>query len=79
MPLDMKPDLSMAPGHHHHGKEKGEGPMKLGSTRILNDGTKMPVLGFGTNVLKGASCVDAIKTAMETGYRLIDTAQSYEN
>ena len=45
----------------------------------LNDHTALPVLGFGTNVLKGESGIQAIKTALDAGYRLIDTAQSYGN
>ncbi len=36
-------------------------------------------MGFGTNVLRGPSGVEAIKTALEDGYRLVDTAQSYGN
>ena len=45
----------------------------------LNDHTALPVIGFGTNVLKGTSGIQAIKTALKVGYRLIDTAQSYGN
>jgi methylglyoxal/glyoxal reductase len=39
----------------------------------------MPVMGFGTNVLRGTTGVEAIKTALADGYRLVDTAQSYGN
>ena len=46
---------------------------------VLNDGTPMPRIGFGTNVLQGQSGITAIETALKTGYRLIDTAQSYGN
>jgi diketogulonate reductase-like aldo/keto reductase len=49
------------------------------SIRTLNNGVEMPVMGFGTNVLRGTTGVEAIKTALATGYRLVDTAQSYGN
>lgn len=45
----------------------------------LNDGLKIPAVGFGTYLLKGLSGVDSIKSALEVGYRLIDSAFSYEN
>lgn len=46
---------------------------------ILNNGIKMPAVGFGTWPLKGESCANAVTTAIEKGYRLIDTAARYEN
>ncbi len=45
----------------------------------LNNGIKMPILGFGTNTLKGAICVQAVSDAISVGYRLIDTAHIYGN
>lgn len=45
----------------------------------LNDGMTLPVIGFGTYPLKGISGVNAIQSAIETGYRLIDSAYNYEN
>lgn len=45
----------------------------------LNDGLKVPVIGFGSDSLKGAFGVQAIGQAISNGYRLIDTAYSYEN
>lgn len=53
--------------------------MNLRTQYRLNDHTALPVIGFGTNVLKGKSGIQAIKTALNAGYRLIDTAQSYGN
>lgn len=53
--------------------------MKPQTQYRLNDHTALPVLGFGTNVLKGDPGIQAIKTALKAGYRLIDTAQSYGN
>jgi len=46
----------------------------------LNNGVKMPVLGFGVfQVTDLAECERSVIDAIETGYRLIDTAQSYQN
>lgn len=46
---------------------------------MLNNGVEIPLIGFGTNVLSGEAGVQAIQTALTAGYRLIDTAQSYDN
>ena len=46
----------------------------------LNNGVEMPLLGFGVFQVKDlAECERSVVDAIETGYRLIDTAQSYEN
>lgn len=45
----------------------------------LNDGNRIPKIGFGTYKLKGASGVAAIKAALNVGYRLLDSAVNYEN
>jgi diketogulonate reductase-like aldo/keto reductase len=45
----------------------------------LSDGTSIPQLGFGTWKLQGESCTEAVATALELGYRHIDTALVYEN
>jgi 2,5-diketo-D-gluconate reductase A len=45
----------------------------------LNNGIKMPVLGFGTNTLNGAICERSVSDAISVGYRLIDTAHIYGN
>ncbi|WP_104381658.1 aldo/keto reductase [Sphingobacterium sp. HMA12] len=46
----------------------------------LNNGIEMPILGFGVFQIKDAQeCERAIVDAVETGYRLIDTAASYLN
>ena len=44
-----------------------------------NNQIKIPKLGFGTSMLKGAEAVSAIQTALEAGLRHIDTAQIYFN
>lgn len=46
---------------------------------ILNDGNKMPMIGFGTYELQGREGVFAIQEAIKNGYRAIDTAVNYEN
>lgn len=45
----------------------------------LNNGIEMPLLGLGTWNLNGQECIDIVATAIEFGYRLIDTAQMYGN
>jgi 2,5-diketo-D-gluconate reductase A len=45
----------------------------------LNDGQIVPAVGFGTYPLRGEDGVEAIRSAIEVGYRLIDTAVNYEN
>ena len=49
-------------------------------TRLLADGDQMPMLGLGVwQVPDGPECVNAIRWALELGYRHIDTAQAYRN
>ncbi|RPE76575.1 MULTISPECIES: aldo/keto reductase [unclassified Frondihabitans] len=48
-------------------------------TTPLNDGTAFPKVGLGTYKLNGAEGTDAVKSALETGYRILDTALNYEN
>jgi len=46
----------------------------------LNNGVEMPILGFGVfQVTDLAECERSVSEAIETGYRLIDTAASYGN
>ena len=45
----------------------------------LNDGLTLPVIGFGTYKLNGNDGATAITSAIDRGYRLIDTAYNYEN
>lgn len=46
---------------------------------LLNDGLTLPVIGLGTYKLKGNEGVHSILSAIDTGYRLIDSAYNYEN
>ncbi|MFN8196062.1 MAG: aldo/keto reductase [Nocardioidaceae bacterium] len=48
-------------------------------TLTLNDGRTLPAIGFGTYPLRGEDGIAAMVSALETGYRLIDTAVNYEN
>ena len=48
-------------------------------TYTLNDGTTLPAIGFGTAGLRGDAAVEATTSALEAGYRLVDTAVNYEN
>ena len=48
-------------------------------TSPLNDGTTLPAIGFGTYPLRGDDGIAAITSALEVGYRLLDTAVNYEN
>lgn len=45
----------------------------------MKNGRKIPRLGFGTWPLRGREAATAVRDAIELGYRLIDTAESYEN
>lgn len=45
----------------------------------LNNGLKMPMLGYGVYQVTKDECEQCVLDALETGYRLIDTAQSYFN
>lgn len=45
----------------------------------LNDGNTIPQLGFGVFQIEPKDTAEAVKTALEVGYRHIDTAQMYGN
>jgi diketogulonate reductase-like aldo/keto reductase len=45
----------------------------------LNDGTTLPAVGFGTCKLNGSPGVEAMLRAIDSGYRLLDSAFAYEN
>ncbi len=47
--------------------------------RTLNDGHSIPAIGFGTYPLLGKEGYEAVRSALDNGYRLIDTAVNYEN
>jgi 2,5-diketo-D-gluconate reductase A len=45
----------------------------------LNDGNDLPAVGFGTYPLLGGEAEKAVTSAIEVGYRHIDTAVNYQN
>ncbi|MDT0690043.1 aldo/keto reductase [Salegentibacter sp. F188] len=46
----------------------------------LNNDVEMPILGFGVFQIPDADeCENSVSEAIETGYRLIDTAEAYQN
>ena len=45
----------------------------------LNNGIQMPLVGFGTFMLSGDTCTNAVASAIKNGYRMIDTAEAYGN
>ena len=45
----------------------------------LNNGIDMPLLGFGVYQIAPEICEQCVLDAIETGYRLIDTAAAYMN
>jgi methylglyoxal/glyoxal reductase len=45
----------------------------------LNTGSRMPLVGLGAYNMHGAEAENAVRQAIEIGYRLIDTATSYKN
>lgn len=49
-------------------------------TITLNNGVEMPILGFGTfQITDPEACAQSVASAVQAGYRLIDTAQVYGN
>ncbi len=53
--------------------------MILEEKYTLSNGIEIPKLGLGTWFISDADVVQAVKEAAEIGYRLIDTAQAYQN
>lgn len=45
----------------------------------LNNSIHMPLAGFGTFMLNGETCTNAVTEAIKIGYRMIDTAEAYGN
>jgi diketogulonate reductase-like aldo/keto reductase len=51
-----------------------------GRARVLADGNEIPLLGLGVwQVPNGPECENAVRSALELGYRHVDTAQAYGN
>ena len=54
------------------------GVMKV-QTITLNNGVRVPLVGFGVYQIEQKACERCVREALEVGYRLIDTAQAYYN
>ncbi|WP_217236242.1 aldo/keto reductase [Streptomyces sp. AC555_RSS877] len=48
-------------------------------THTLNDGTTIPAIGLGTWPMDDTQAEQAVRGALEAGYRLVDTATNYRN
>lgn len=46
---------------------------------VTAQGVEVPAVGLGTGKIVGEECADAVDTALELGYRRVDTAQMYGN
>lgn len=53
--------------------------MILHETYTLNNGIEIPKLGLGTWFIADEQAAEAVRTAIDLGYRHIDTAQAYQN
>src|SRR3954451_7055625 len=53
--------------------------MTAAPTLKMNDGNRIPQLGFGVFQIDPNETVEPVRIALDVGYRLIDTAQGYRN
>ena len=53
--------------------------MKIMEYITLSNGVKMPTLGYGVFLVSPNECERCVSDALSVGYRLIDTAQAYQN
>ncbi len=53
--------------------------MPTAPTLTLRNGLALPVIGLGTWPLRGADAAAAVRSALESGYRLVDCAENYRN
>jgi diketogulonate reductase-like aldo/keto reductase len=53
--------------------------LKIMKKIILNDGTKIPIVGFGTYKCTEQEGIESVRSAISNGYSLIDTAAIYGN
>eukprot|EP00026_Physarum_polycephalum_P008581 Phypoly_transcript_08669.p1 GENE.Phypoly_transcript_08669~~Phypoly_transcript_08669.p1 ORF type:complete len:279 (-),score=49.32 Phypoly_transcript_08669:198-1034(-) len=51
----------------------------MNATAVLNNGAKIPILGYGTYMLTGKQAYNSVLAALKLGYRHIDTAKYYQN
>lgn len=61
-------------------RKQGEELVSNVPAAILNNGVKMPLMGFGVfQITDAEECERSVYDALQTGYRLIDTAAAYGN
>ncbi|MEJ2614039.1 MAG: aldo/keto reductase [Ignavibacteriaceae bacterium] len=53
--------------------------LSINSRKKLYNGIEIPNIGLGTYGLRGKTAHESVNAALEAGYRLIDTAESYYN
>lgn len=53
--------------------------LTMNSTIELNNGVKIPIMGLGTAALFGKKAYQSVVWALESGYKMIDTASMYGN
>lgn len=46
--------------------------------KLLNNGIKMPMLGYGVYQIEETACEQCVLNSLEVGYRLIDTASLFK-
>src|SRR3712207_778490 len=56
-----------------------EGCIMSQAPLVHANGAAIPALGLGTWALSGSACVQAVRWALEAGYRHVDTASMYGN
>ena len=71
--------LNTISGSFHIQERKRIGMTAKSPLLTLNNGVKMPALGLGVFLSPPEQTADAVRTAIENGYRLIDTAAAYGN
>jgi methylglyoxal/glyoxal reductase len=57
----------------------GKMHLTITSKKKLNNGTEIPYFGFGTYQIRSSAAKEAVESALEAGYRHIDTASIYGN
>lgn len=51
----------------------------MSTTKRLSDGQSIPLIGYGTYPMRGSAAVESVLSALDVGYRLLDTAFNYDN
>ncbi|MGI3780056.1 MAG: aldo/keto reductase [Janthinobacterium lividum] len=71
--------MSLTPDETAHPENLPKAPAPSVPTRKLVHGAEIPMLGLGTSPVLGDEVVRQVATAIAAGYRLIDTAENYQN